>query len=119
MRQAFAHEAVLIMPATADTAAPGMAITTALCGHWQHEPPCPLAPHHTRAVRIDGEVRLRTLFATEPHLEDIVRHRIEDALSLVESTGPDGKITRWQLIMNRSSDVLPEETAHAERLRTG
>ena len=31
--------------------APGGAITVALCGSWDHEPPCPLAPHHTRAHR--------------------------------------------------------------------
>lgn len=119
MRQTFAHEAVLIMPPDGDTATPGAAITTALCGHWQHEPPCPLAAHHTRADRTNGEVRLRTLFATEPDLEATVRHRIDAALSRGELTGPDGAMTRWQLIVSRSSDVLAEETDHAERLRNG
>lgn len=106
------------MASDADTAAPGAAITMALCGHWQHEPPCPLAAHHTRAERINGEVRLRTLFATEPDLEAAVRHRIDSALSLGELAGPDDTMTRWQLIVGRSSNILAEETDQAERLRS-
>jgi hypothetical protein len=41
MRQPFAHDAVLAMPAGGDLGAPGAAITVALCGHWEHAPPCP------------------------------------------------------------------------------
>jgi len=119
MRQAFAHEAVLIMAADADAQAPGAAITTALCGHWQHEGPCPLASHHTRAERINGEVRLRTLFAAEPDLEGAVRQRIDVALSRGQSPGPEGAVTRWQLSTSRRSEVSAEETDHAERLTHG
>jgi hypothetical protein len=36
MREAFAHEAVLVMEPDADMRAPGAAITVALCGHWDH-----------------------------------------------------------------------------------
>jgi hypothetical protein len=72
MRRAFAHEAVLVMDPDADLQAPGAAVTAALCGHWDHQPPCPLAPHHTHAHRADGEVRLRILFATAPHNETTV-----------------------------------------------
>jgi len=91
------------MATDADAQAPGAAITTALCGHWQHEGPCPLAPHHTRAERINGEVRLRTLFAAEPDLEDTVRQRIDQALSRGQLPGPDGATTRWQLRTSRPS----------------
>ena len=45
---AFVHEAFLSMAPGNDIAAPGAAITVELCGRWEHEPPCPLAPHHTR-----------------------------------------------------------------------
>jgi hypothetical protein len=38
MRQAFAHEAVLVMEPDADVRAPGAAVAVALCGHWDHEP---------------------------------------------------------------------------------
>ncbi len=119
MRQAFAHDAVLIMAAEADAQAPGAAITTALCGHWQHEGPCPLAPHHTRVERINGEVRVRTLFAAEPDLEGTVRQCIDLALSRGQMPGPEGATTRWQLSTSRRSEVSAEETDHAERLTRG
>jgi len=38
VRQAFAHEAVLVTEPDADVRAPGAAVTVALCGHWDHEP---------------------------------------------------------------------------------
>lgn len=41
----------LSMSPGADLAAPGAAVTVALCGHWKHEPPCPLAAHHTSTTR--------------------------------------------------------------------
>ena len=56
----------------ADVQAPGAAVTVALCGHWDHEPPCPLAPHHVSAAADDGELRVRILFAAEPDQEDKV-----------------------------------------------
>lgn len=81
MRQAFAQEAVLLMEPHADVRAPGAAVTVALCGHWEHEPPCPLAPHHVSADEGDGELRVRILFAVEPDKEGEVRRLIEQALS--------------------------------------
>ena len=119
MRQAFAHEAVLVMAADADAQAPGAAITAALCGHWHHEPPCPLAPHPTRAERSDGEVRLRILFAAEPELEDTVRQRIDRALSDGGTTGPTGAAARWQVRLSRRGEVSTGETDHARRLVEG
>jgi hypothetical protein len=116
MRQAFAHEAVLAMAADGDMRAPGAAITVALCGHWDHQPPCPLAAHHTRVERVDDQVRLRTLFATDPQTEDTVRERIEHALSGGQLTGPDAVVTRWQLRSSGRSEVTADEAAHAERL---
>src|SRR5215207_9908722 len=55
MRQSFAHEAVLALGDEADERAPGAAVTVALCGHWEHEPPCSLArttfaPNESRTV---------------------------------------------------------------------
>jgi len=34
------------MPRGDSANALGGAITIALCGHWDHTPPCPLAPHY-------------------------------------------------------------------------
>jgi hypothetical protein len=116
MRRAFAHDAVLIMEPDADIQAPGAAVTVALCGHWDHEPPCPLAPHHTQVDRIGGEVRVRILFAAEPHLEGTVRERIESALSGGQLQGSDSVITRWRLRDSRHGTVSAAEADHAEHL---
>src|SRR5690349_11215936 len=106
MRQAYAHDAVLEMPADADTGAPGAAITTALCGHWEHEPPCPLAPHHTAATRDGDRVILRVLFATEPDRVEEVRGRIDTALA---GGG-------WELVSSGCARIEPRERDHARRL---
>ena len=79
MRQAFVQEAVLLMGPHADVRAPGAAVTVALCGHWEHQPPCPLATHHVSAADNDGELRVRILFAAGPDAEGEVRHLIEQA----------------------------------------
>ena len=106
MRLAYAHDAVLEMPAEADERAPGGAITVALCGHWEHEPPCPLAPHATGATRDGGTVRLRILYATEPHRVAEVRRRIDEALAAGE----------WQLVSSGCSRIESQERDHARRL---
>jgi hypothetical protein len=116
MRHAFAHEAVLDMDPDEDLQAPGAAVTAALCGHWDHQSPCPLAPHHSRADRVDGEVRLRILFASAPDAEVDVRQRITAALSGGELTGPRGVVTRWQLRDSRPGELTSAEADHAERL---
>ncbi|ONH61882.1 hypothetical protein CcI49_03480 [Frankia sp. CcI49] len=119
MRQAFAHEALVEMPSDADIHAPGAAVTVALCGHWDHPPPCPDAPHHTAAVRTPDGVRLRILFATEPPGELPVRRRIEEALRAGWLRGPDGTVTRWRLLGCNASSVTAAETAHGARLADG
>lgn len=117
MRQAYAHDAVVRLAPGSDAQAPGAAITVALCDSWEHPPPCPLAPHHTRADRRDGgEVRLRVLFATEPARETTVRRRIGTALATGEQRGPDGEPTRWRLVTDGPGELRPDETDHAARL---
>src|SRR2546426_8114852 len=110
MRQAFAHDAVLLMRPDADIRAPGAAVTVALCGHWEHEPPCPLAPHHSSAERTGGEVRVRILFATEPERESLVRERITAALARGRLDGPDGVTTRWELRASFGGEVTAAES---------
>ncbi len=53
------------MEPDAELSSPGAAITLSLCGSWDHDPPCPLAPHFTSASRVGDEVHLRTLFSAE------------------------------------------------------
>ena len=69
------------MAADADIGAPGAAGTKELCGHWDHEPPCLLAPHHSTATQTSSGVQLRVLFAVEPELEQAVRRHSEAPLS--------------------------------------
>jgi hypothetical protein len=114
-RTAFAHDAVLTMDG-GDDRAPGGAITVALCGSWSHEPPCPLAPHHTLATRSGREVTLRVLFAATVADEEEVRRRIDGALARGEGEDPDGVRTHWDVVRTGSSPVAPEETDHAGRL---
>ncbi len=116
MRQAFAHTAELSMPAGDDPAAVGAAITVALCGHWEHEPPCPLSPHHSHADREGETVRVRILFAAEPDQEPEVRRLIDQALRGGELDRSDGTVTHWQLRRSEAAEVSPDELAHAERL---
>ncbi|MDX6553953.1 MAG: hypothetical protein QOD86_148 [Miltoncostaeaceae bacterium] len=87
-----------------DDRAPGAAITVELCGRVDHEPPCPLAPHHTAAVREGDAVRLRILFATDPEREPEVRRRIAAALA------------RWRLLSDGPDAIRSSEADHAGRL---
>jgi hypothetical protein len=116
VRQAYAHEALLAMDADADEHAPGGAITVALCGSWRHEPPCPLAPHHTDARREGPEVTLRMLFAAEPEDEDRVRVLVEETLTRGWTDPPDGVRVHWQLLRSERSGIREEERDHAQRL---
>jgi hypothetical protein len=116
-RAAYAHEAVVLLDPGGDSQAPGGAITIALCGHWDHEPPCPLAPHHTDATPADDDtLRLRVLFAAEPESESRVRELIAQALSSGHLTGPDGRVTRWMVKSSGASSLQPDEADHAARL---
>jgi hypothetical protein len=119
MREVFAHEAVVAMGAEDYPGAPGAAITVALCGHWEHDPPCPLAPHHTAAERDGDVVRLRVLFAAEPSDEAEVRRRIGEALAHGELVTPEGAHRSWGLVSSEQSVVRPDEYDHGSRLATG
>ena len=110
MRQAFAHSALLEMPQEGDVAAPGAAITATLCGHWRHDGPCPISPHHTQSTRDGALVHIRTLFAAEPADEARIRRGIGEALSSGDEPTP------WRLISHQPSHVRQDEAAHAARL---
>lgn len=116
VREVFAQDAVLAMQPDENAAAPGAAITMGVCGHWEHEPPCPLAPHHTAAERDGDVVRLRILFAAHPGDEPEVRRRIHDALARSELETPDGDVARWRLVSTEVGTVRPDEAEHGQRL---
>jgi hypothetical protein len=110
MRQGYAHHAVVALGDDVDPAAVGAAVTTTLCGQLEHEPPCPLAPHHT-AVSLQGpDTRVRILFATEPGREPEVRRGIEEALARGAETG------MWRVEQSAAATVADSERDHVQRL---
>ncbi|MFF1252229.1 hypothetical protein ACFVYC_07010 [Pseudarthrobacter sp. NPDC058329] len=117
MKGLYVHEARLRMDvAASDPAAPGAAITVALCGHWEHPPPCPLAAHHTGFSRDGDTVVLRVVFATAATDEGEVRRRIDGALALGALAVPDGGTARWILLAAGPAQLSPEEAEHASRI---
>lgn len=118
MRLAYAHEAVLKMAAGSDERAPGGAITVALCGALDHDPPCPVAAHHTALERHGDELHLRILFAAPPDRCGQVRSMIDAALEVGTFAGPDGRTSAWRTLRTGCATVTPEERPHARRLLT-
>ncbi|MDQ0616334.1 hypothetical protein [Arthrobacter globiformis] len=120
MRSAYLHLATVAMESAGDVqapdlAAPGAAVTRELCGSWDHPPPCPLAPHHTRPEQNGDTVTLRIIFATEPANEALVRSRIDGALRR-SLTGPDGRASYWAFLGGGPGELDPSEAEHARRL---
>jgi hypothetical protein len=92
VRTAFVHEADLVLGSGTDPGAPGAAVTTELCGHWEHDGPCRW-PHNNEIRPGSGVAAFRTLFISSHADEPEVRDKIERALrSLpgwsVERSGP-------------------------------
>ena len=110
------HRAVLALSPGADRAAPGGAVTVALCGSWEHPPPCPLAPHHTAVDGADDALQVRVVFAAAPDDEAEVRRRIEAALAGGATTGPDGAVSRWRLLDSGPDALRDDEGELADRL---
>jgi len=116
MRTAFVHDALLDPEPALDHRAPGGAVTLALCGSLEHEPPCPLAPHHT-TVEVEGSrLRVRVLFAADATDEPLVRELVEQALTAGVWTYPDGVVSTWSLLSCGPDEVRITEREHADRL---
>jgi hypothetical protein len=116
MRTAFAHDALLDPDPALDHRAPGGAVTLALCGSLDHEPPCPLAAHHTTVDAEGALLRVRVLFAVDPAEEARVRSLVEDALAGGEWTYPDGVVSHWAVVSSGADGVRETEREHADRL---
>ncbi len=93
----YVHEVRVRLGPDGDPAALGGAVTTALCGHWQHDPPCRW-PHES-SVRVDGDlVVVTTTFTADPAEEQEVRRRLDEALAVGSLAGPDGRVSRWSVV---------------------
>ena len=93
----FVHEATVELVDGADPRAIGGAITVALCGHWDHDPPCRW-PHHTDISAAGDHHVVQTAFTVDPADEAIVRQKIVAALESGQQAGPDGRVSRWTTI---------------------
>lgn len=105
-----AHEVVLELERDADAAAPGAAVTVALCGHWEHAGPCRW-PHRTDVASVVARVAsLRIVFsASSPEVAE-VRARIVAALEQGGLEGPDGRVSRWKVLREAASEPRAGES---------
>ncbi len=118
MKQTCVHCADVLLEPGADSAAPGGAVTLALCGSWDHPDPCRW-PHHTSAEWADRQGRVRVVFLAAPEDEARVRTQIERALAGGTCLGPDGKSNHWTAT-NQSPGVPSEaERAWCDDFRHG
>ena len=78
-RSAHVHAATLDLADEVDPAAVGAAVTTELCGHWEHEGPCRW-PHHNATERIGDAYELRVVFVAPDAEVAQVHARIGSAL---------------------------------------
>ncbi|MGA8890779.1 MAG: hypothetical protein WB493_04360 [Anaeromyxobacteraceae bacterium] len=116
MIPAHAHEAVLDLATGADAAAPGAAVTVALCGHWRHDGSCRW-PHHTSVISRTGSVvRLRVVFVAAPPEVTDVRARISAGLVQGVLTDEEGRLHRWRVTREDASEVLAGEELLAREL---
>lgn len=106
MRRTLVQCAELWLEPDADPAAPGGAVTLALCGSWDHAGPCRW-PHRTSAVWDERRGRVRVVFEAEAEDEDRVRALIDRALAGGACAGPGGKLSRW-VATEQGAGVLGE-----------
>lgn len=102
-------EASLALAEACDPGAPGAAVTTELCGHWEHEGPCRW-PHNSAIDAGRDPAGFRTIFVAEPAEAPAVADRIERAL---RARGD------WRVEHVAERAVEDDERALATRLLTG
>ena len=106
MQRTYVQCAELTLKADADSAAPGGAVTLALCGSWDHAGPCRW-PHETSGAWDGRRGRVRVVFAAKAEEEAHVRALIERALAGGECRGPDGTQSFW-VVVEQGGGVLSE-----------
>ena len=121
--------AELLLAPDADPAAPGAAITTALCGHWEHDGPCQW-PHHTAVVPALPDatqpdatqpdatggplpISIRTVFACAPGEEGAVHDRVDAGLHAGQVPGESAG---WVVLRIERVEMAAGERALASRL---
>src|SRR5882757_3124482 len=80
MKRTYVQCVELLLKPGADAAAPGGAVTLALCGSWDHAGACRW-PHETTAAWDERRGRVRVVFAADAEEENQVRALIDQALA--------------------------------------
>ena len=121
--RAFVHEAELELGPDGDERAPGAAVTVALCGHWEHEPPCHVPHRSDVSTRGQGGLGLRVVCVCPPSDEERVRTGISAALAggMLPVPGPDGRAgeTRWTVLYEAPGAPSRDDEAAATRMAGG
>ncbi len=105
-RTAFVHYTDLVLRAGTDPAAPGGAVTSALCGQWDHEGVCRW-PHNNAIDVADTPAVFRTVFIATTADEVEIRRRID--LVLANSDG-------WFVVRSGARSLATDERELARRL---
>ena len=105
-RRAFVHTAELVLLWDTPAEAPGAAVTEALCGAVEHEPPCRW-PHHSAIGPVSRPALFRTVFVATDVEEQEVRDRIDVALRSSDA---------WTLRASGPGVLHVDERELAERL---
>ena len=107
--EAFVVGALIKLAEDTDPAAVGAAVTTALCGRWEHEGPCRW-PHNNAMDTTRSPVRFRTLYVAVRDEADEVERRICEALHAGAG---------WQVVTSERRLVDGADALLAERLLSG
>jgi hypothetical protein len=81
-----------------DDRAPGGAVTVALCGHWNHEGACRWPHLSTIDPEEGGLHRLVIEFDASDQDLEMVTARVDSALESGRLTGPDGRLSVWEIV---------------------
>jgi hypothetical protein len=103
---AFVVRAEIELGPDVDSRAPGGAVTTALCGHWEHNGPCRW-PHNNRIDTADTPAQLRIVVVTDEATRGDVARLIESALR---------DDPRWSVLGCDVDGIRPDEAALARSL---
>jgi len=106
MSAAYVLGAELVLRPDCDPAAVGAAVTTELCGHWEHEGPCRW-PHNNAIDDSRQPARFRTLYVADADEAATVEERIRAALAGAQA---------WELVAARRLSVEEHDRGLAERL---
>lgn len=92
-----------------DPDALGGAVTTELCGHWEHDGPCRW-PHHNAIDAARSPARFRTLFVAEGDEAGLVEQRVRAALT---------SSSDWEVVSVERRPVSARDRRLAQRLLAG